>query len=312
MRVLAAIAVLALAATTARADDVAVVVTGDTALKPKIAGHLQRWLSKHGHGLAESALDADAIDTIANCFVVNDPGCARGVVEARAKAASVIYAHVEVKKQNVTMTTYWFVKGHDAIGERRSCERCAEDAWRGMADTMMDVLATGSAGQGRLELRSKPACMVVLVDNAQVGVTPLDREVAAGRHSITLMHRGRQVGEKTVEVASGDSLRVMIKADLSAEHDDEGGHSRLGPLLVIIGGGALVGTGAGFIYIGERNSASNKYIFPDSTPVGIGITALGVGAVVGGAIWMWQSGGTSAPTVALSPGGASVGWLTRF
>src|SRR5579863_626961 len=63
MRVFAAVSVaLALAATTARADDeVGVVVTGDATLRGKLAAHLRHWLSDHGHGLAESPLSTDAI-----------------------------------------------------------------------------------------------------------------------------------------------------------------------------------------------------------------------------------------------------------
>src|SRR5947208_1920946 len=141
MRVLVAALALVLATSSARADDaVAVIVTGDATLQTKLVNHVQRWLEKHGHKVADESLSADAITTIDNCFVIGDPACARGVIEARAKATSVIYARVEVGKagKNVTLTAYWFVRGHEPIGERRVCEKCTADAWRGVADTMMD------------------------------------------------------------------------------------------------------------------------------------------------------------------------------
>ena len=323
MRVLVAvslaIAFVALPAR-ARADDaVGVVVTGDATLQPKLAAHLQRWLEKHGHTLSESSLSADAITTIDNCFVVGDPACARGVVEARAKTGSVVYAHVETDKsgKNVTLTAYWFIKGHEPIGERRGCEKCSADAWRGVADTMMDVLASGSpAEHGRLRLSSHPTGMIVLLDNTQIGVTPLERDLPVGHHEIKLVHAGREVGSRAVDVASGETQHVVIKAHLHGDDDagEGGGSSRVGPLVLLIAGGATLGTGLGFIYVGERNGADQKYIYPDSTPIGIGLSVVGVGAVLGGAIWLAQSGhpDRSTPVVSAGTHGCYVGWLTRF
>ena len=317
MRVLVvASLVVAVAAGAARADDVGVVVTGDPGMQDEVAEHLQRWLTKHGHTVADAPLSQDAVDTIANCFVVNDPGCARGVVEARSKAPSVIYAHVERAKSrdHVTLTAYWFVKGHDAIGERRECEKCSSDAWRGMADTMMDVLASGSQlRQGRLDLRSRPSGLIVLLDNAQIGVTPIERMLPAGHHVIKLVHEGRTVAQRQVDISGDETTRVVLKAKLDRgdQHASEGG-SRLGPILMLIGGGAMLGTGLGFVYVGERGGPDTKYIYPDSTPIGIGLGVVGAGAVLGGALWLAQSGHHSAPVAAIHGNGGYVGWITWF
>jgi hypothetical protein len=323
MRVLAAVLLaIAFAASPAYADEgVGVVVTGDTTLQPKLAAHLQRWLEKHGHTLSEETLSADAVATIDNCFVVGDPGCARGVVEARAKTASVVYAHVETDKsgKNVTLTAYWFVKGHEPIGERRGCEKCSTDAWRGVADTMMDVLASGSPMEhGRLKLNSHPTGMIVLLDNTQIGVTPLERDLPVGHHKVKLVHAGREVGSREIEIASGETQHVVIKAKLTRDSDDDGGggggSSRVGPLILLIAGGAAAGTGLGFIYVGERSGPDQKYIYPDSTPIGIGLSVVGVGAVLGGALWLAQSGhgDRQGPVVSIGTSSTYVGWLTRF
>jgi len=318
MRALIAAFVVVLAATPAHADDaVGVIVTGDATLQTKLVTHLQRWLEKHGHKLATESLSADAITTIDNCFVVNDPGCARGVVEARAKASSVVYAHVEVAKggKNVTLTAYWFVKGHEPIGERRVCEKCTADAWRGVADTMMDVLASGSQTEhGRLKLTSRPSGMIVLLDNTQIGVTPIERDLPVGKHEIKLVHAGREVGSREISIASGETEHVVIQAKLTRPRGgDEEGESRTMPLVLIIAGGATLGTGLGFIYVGERSGSDQKFIYPDSTPIGIGLSVVGVGAVLGGAIWLLQSGhDDSAPVVSIAPHGGYVGWVTRF
>ena len=306
----------AAAARPARAEEVGVVVTGDAGMQDEVAAHLQRWLAKHGHTIAAAPLSQDAVDTIANCFAVNDPGCARGVVEARSKAPSVVYAHVEHGKtgDHVTLTAYWFVKGHDAIGERRECDKCSNDAWRGMADTMMDVLASGSQlHQGRLELRSRPSGLIVVLDNTQIGVTPIERDLPAGRHAIKLVRDGRTVARRQVDISSDETTRVVLDArlDHGGEHPHEGS-SKLGPLFMLIGGGAMLGTGLGFIYVGERGGPNTKYIYPDSTPIGIGLGVVGAGAVLGGALWLAQSGHHSAPVAAIRDHGAYVGWFTWF
>ncbi|HEY1553711.1 MAG TPA: PEGA domain-containing protein [Kofleriaceae bacterium] len=311
MRVLAVVTVaLALAASTARADDeVGVVVTGDASLRGKLASHLRHWLSDHGHGLADSPLSSDAIDTIANCFIVGDPSCARGVVEARARASSVVYAHVEINKQgNVTLSAYWIVKGHDAIGERRVCEQCEGDAWRGLVDTMMDVLASSSQVEhGRLELGSQPSGMIVLIDHTQVGSTPLERDLPVGHHEIQLVHDGETVGKRGIEIEADETTKLSLQAKL-VRHG-----SKLWPIVLIVAGGATLGTGIGFIYAGENTGPQQKFIYPDSTtPIGIGITAVGLGATVGGIVWLVQSGQKSMPVAGLTPRGGYVGWLTRF
>jgi hypothetical protein len=300
MRVTAVVSValaLALAATTARADDeVGVVVTGDATLRGKVASHLRAWLSAHSHGLADSPLSSDAIDTIANCFVVGDPSCARGVVEARARASSVVYAHVELdKKGDVTLSAYWFVKGHEPIGERRVCERCEGNAWQGLVDTMMDVLASSSQVEhGHLKLSSDPPGMIVLIDHTNVGSTPLERDLPVGHHDIQLVHEGDTVGKRGVDIEADETVRVSIAAKL-VRHG-----SKVWPIVLIVAGGATLGT-------------QQKYIYPDSTtPIGIGITAVGLGATVGGIVWLVQSGQKSVPVAGLTSGGAYVGWLTRF
>ncbi|HTR54235.1 MAG TPA: PEGA domain-containing protein [Kofleriaceae bacterium] len=299
---------LVLAGSTARADEVGVVVTGDAKLRPKLALHVRHWLTEHGHDLAESPLSTDAIDTIANCFTVGDPACARGVVEARASATSVVYAHVEVnKKGDVALSAYWFVKGHEESGERRVCEACQGDAWRGLADTMLEALASSSSIEhGRLKLDSQPTGLIVFIDHIQVGSTPLERDLPVGQHQIQLVHDGATVGTRAVDIDADDTTKVTMQVTLAHR-------SKLWPIVLLVAGGATLGTGIGFIYAGENTGPSQKYIYPDSTtPIGIGIAAVGLGATVGGIVWLVQSGHRSAPVAGLTPGGGYVGWLTRF
>lgn len=144
MRALFVIAIV-LAAAPARAEDVGVVVTGEATLQPPLAASLEGWVREHGHKLVSSPLEADAINALIDCFVLEDLGCARGVVERRAKSHAIVFARVEVVggegMGSVTLVGYWLQKGHDAVGERRTCAQCNPQKLRTTADDLMAALA---------------------------------------------------------------------------------------------------------------------------------------------------------------------------
>src|SRR5690348_10645814 len=95
MRTLLVLAIL-LATAPAHADEVGVVVTGEATLQPPLAASLEGWLREHGHKLVSSPLEADAINALIDCFVLEDLGCARGVIERRSKSQTIVFARVEV------------------------------------------------------------------------------------------------------------------------------------------------------------------------------------------------------------------------
>src|SRR5688572_2386703 len=84
-----------LTAATAHAEKVGIVVTGEATLQPQLSSQLERWLHDRGRTLVPGAVPPDAISTLMDCFVLEDLGCARGVVDARASARSVIYARID-------------------------------------------------------------------------------------------------------------------------------------------------------------------------------------------------------------------------
>lgn len=288
-------------------DRVGVVVTGapvggNTGLQLDVASHLEAWLRKHGHTIVPSPLSKDAVNTIANCFQLDDLKCARGVVEARSKADSVVFARIEPAGKDLTFTTYWFVKGHEVISERRVCEQCSDDDWESLTDTMMKTLAQSQIETGKLHLDSEPSGLIVMIDNSEVGATPYDHELPVGKHSIALTNAGVIVARKDVEIREGKTKRLMIETGV--EH-----HSRLGPAILLTAGIALIGGGGISLYFGLQDG---KWSYPQATPVGIGMIAAGAGATIGGAILLSQSGRTAAPIAAVTSDSAYIGWVTRF
>lgn len=242
---LVALATLVCAARFARADNggVGVVAYGDPVLQPTVANRFERWLRKHGHQVNDTPMSVDAIKTLSNCFTIDDLVCARGVFDARAKTDSLVYVGVDVNGKNVTFNVYWFVKGKDAVGERRVCEKCDDNEWHALTDTMLERLT------------------------ADVKVPP-------------------PPGKRP---------------------------SRLGPTLVLGGGIAFIAAGGISLYYGSLGDPGDKWIYPNATPVGIALATVGAGAVIGGAIWLVQSGSPrSGPVATATRDGAYVGWVGHF
>ncbi|MEO9157558.1 MAG: PEGA domain-containing protein, partial [Kofleriaceae bacterium] len=195
-------AVLALCASPVHADDdvIGVVVIGDSALQPRVTAYLEHWLESRHHAVLVTPLSNDAVNTITNCLVLDDQKCARGVVDARSKSEAVLFARAEIgKDKSIVINAYWFAKGHEAIGERRVCEHCTGDSWHIAADQMMDALTAQSFGKGHLHVESDPSGMIVLFDNVEIGLTPLDRDVVTGHHRVDLTHDGHHVGKRLVQ-----------------------------------------------------------------------------------------------------------------
>jgi hypothetical protein len=154
--VLACAVFAASAAATARAD-IGVVVTGEATLQPQLASQLEGWLKERGHVVQPSSLEPDAINTLIDCFVIDDIGCARAVVEKRAKVQTILFARVDMTpnrsdgSRDIAISGYWLAKGHETLQERRTCKHCTEKQMRATADDLMLALAAeppATAGHG--------------------------------------------------------------------------------------------------------------------------------------------------------------------
>ncbi|HEY5946158.1 MAG TPA: hypothetical protein VIV40_11735, partial [Kofleriaceae bacterium] len=128
--------------TYAYAERVGVVVTGEATVQPQVAAQLERWLHDHGREVVPGPLEPDAINTLIDCFVLEDLGCARGVVDTRSKSKAVVFTRAETTQnrdgtRDIAITGYWFQKDHDAIAERRNCRKCNDDTLHATVDELM-------------------------------------------------------------------------------------------------------------------------------------------------------------------------------
>lgn len=248
MRVALVALVLALAGTASAANrTTGVAISGDGVNTSELTAHLRTVLEARDYQFSDEALSNDATSTIANCFVLDDFECAKGVFDARGKTDTLVYARTEqTKGGSVMFTLYWFEKGRVPSGERRACEKCTPATWHTLVKEML----------GRLQ-----------------GM-PAKRRVA---------RRGEDRPSRTL------------------------------PAILLASGVAAIAAGGVFLYYGSRGGPNDKFIYPDSTPVGIALAAIGGGATIGGTVLLIQAGSDSADTVAALPSRSFVvSWTGRF
>lgn len=283
--------VLAASALASRADagTVTVVATGDADLQATVATSVEAWLRGHGHTVA-APLAPEATSTLLNCMVMDDQGCARGVIDAQAKGDAVLYVQaIRSRATNATvLNVYWFTRGKEPIGMRRACEECSADLMKStLGEMFQTIVGASSLARGRISLHSRPEGMTVLLDNETIGVTPLEREVPAGQHTIVLMHRGQRVGERTLKVGADVTAEITIPVTLEAP--DEGPEVRRSPLVpgLVVGlGVAALATGIA-LYVTSEEDTGAKLYYRDTKTLGIGVAAGGV-AVAGLGVWLWS------------------------
>ena len=276
---LLAIAIVLGAAATARANDVGVVVAGEATLQPQLAASLESWLRQHGHKLVSSPLEADATNALIDCFVLEDLACARTVIERRAKSQAIVYTRVEVAPGSegmgdVTLVGYWLQKGHDAVGERRTCSHCNAQQLANTAEDLMTALA------------AEP---------------PPSSQDARGAGA-------------TAPAPAAPAPAATVSTAVRADSDQRAGESTMMPKVLVGAGGALVVTGVVMLAINSTPSTTGPQqpTYHNYAPPGYALVATGaVAAGVGAYLW-YRAGHSSAPVAAVTPDGAVVGWAGRF
>jgi hypothetical protein len=319
------VAALAAHVPRAAAGTVGVVVTGELSLQQPLVAQLEGWLRSHGYQVAALALDPAATTRLLDCLTVDDSTCARGVVEAKSRSDSVVFARATRERSTTTLTMYWIAKGRPPAGGRRGCEDCTDDAVRGAADELIASLAPAATGTtGRLKLSSKPEGMIVMLDGQKIGVTPIERDIAAGEHTIVLVDGGTRVGERKVQIPEGATIEVTMPVVYPPDNPKfrtPPEPSRVPPVLCWVGGGLLFGGSGVAFYLGQKGGLdhpNDKYIYRGATPTGVGLAAAGV-AAIGIGVWLWVRGSGessessgAAPVAAIGPGGGYLGWQGRF
>lgn len=306
--VAATLLVLCLLAPAARADGVGVVVTGDATIQPQLAAHIEDWLRQRGHVLVAAPLRPDALGTLIDCFVIEDLACARKIVEAEAQSPKLMFAKAELvvtgTVRDITLTAYWFSRGSDPMAARRTCAACTDATMTSTIDEVMTTLAgKARVDVGTVELSITPPGAHVRIDG-KVGAA--GAALPVGEHAIEISAAGYATERRTITVKGGEKIALSIQ--LVAERS----RSNL-PLVGIGAGVAMLALGI-TLYATSEEDTGEKPEYRDTRLGGVALAGLGVVAIAASTWWYLRGGSPadSSPTVAVVPGGATLGWVKAF
>ena len=312
MRAALVVWIVLAASPAARADDdVGVVVAGvGPTIQADVHDYVEEWLRLHGLKVARAPLDDAAITALENCLVIDDMKCARTVVDARSASTNIVYVRAEnpdKTSRKLNLIAYWFLRGAKAKAEHRTCEQCTETSWQSDVGDMLIALARISVTTGHVKVDSSPTSLGVQLDGHDIGATPLEQEVAVGVHRLTITQNGQELTSRRVKVVADVTKTLLIDTT-----EPEPKPSKLLPSILLGAGIAALITGSVFVYYGSIGGPNAMYIYPESTPVGLGFLVVGVGASIGGGFLLYQAATSSGPVAAITPAGGYVGWWARF
>ncbi len=313
---------------------VGVVVAGEPAMQNKVRAQIASWVQQHGYTLVTKALSAEASKTLANCFVIEDTTCARGVVEHQSQSDHLIYVRVDLlagtsKERDVNLTGYFFLKEHDPVVDKRACKPCGHGALNQSAADLVAALFDASAlAKARLRVSTPPG-LVVMLDGTNVGLTPIEEDVTPGEHTIALVRDGKELGTTRLKAAVGDTTDVVVPLTsepvvaTTTPHAHAESHevapevqpdrpSRIVPGLLIVTGLGAVAVGGVFVYYGQKTGPNDPLIYPDATKAGAVIASVGGVALITGLVWWWRGSSSNGPTASIGSGGTMIGWVGRF
>ncbi len=298
------------------AEQVGVIVVGDTAVQPQVAAQLETWLSDHGHDVMKAALATDRVTEVIACMSKNDERCAVGVIERGTRASSIVYVSAAVAaardgSRNLTLVGYWFERQRDPIAERRVCEGCTDETMRSTTDDLVSSLVKARfSSSGRLKLTSRPSGAKVVVDGAPVGVTPIEHDLSPGNHQVTVSADKHEMETRTVPIRAGETSTLDVP--LTQTRDGRSGSRPRLPAVVALGGVLVMATGGVLVAVDQDMGPNEPLYIRNTAPLGVTLLAAGAVVTVVGTVWWIRSPKKSAPVVAITRDASFFGWTGSF
>lgn len=304
------------APTAARADDAGIAVGGTAKRwdRPPVVAAVEVAAQEAGW-TTPTTLTADDSNAVLKCPIEPKPWVCVTSSNLRRLERMLVIAVADEKGKDgapAIRVTARIANGSQLpVVESRLCERCTNDALVKTAlDLAKQVLRTSAVQSGRtlIAVTSVPTGAQIKFDGEPVGTTDAKVPTFPGAHVIEIAKPGFATERRDVTAVQDETVEVAI--EMRAEG---GGGSRLVPALVIGAGVAAIATGGVLFAIDEDTAPRDDPKINDTAPIGIGIGAAGVVAAgVGAYLWVRAGKRETAPSVAVTGGGAVVGWGGRF
>jgi hypothetical protein len=260
--------------------------------------------------LAEG-LSAAQFDVLAGAQVTQKLSAAGASVTARCREPAcypavagtlgvgyLVTGKVSVSSRSYDITLELINGGTGTVlgSNRERCEICGvEEAGEKMglaASALRARLEALARGPARFIIRSRPPGAAATLDGQAIGPTPLDRELAAGAHKLTLTAPGFDQMERSFTAVSGvDEVLDLYLVQLPTRFP-----YRAAGIVGIISGALLVGAGIWAVSIdGRELSCSDSQRDPgghcpqvrDSRVLGAVLIGSGVASATLGGVWLY-------------------------
>lgn len=264
---------------------VGAIVTGEPTLQSPVRRQIEAWARAH-HFVAVDMPLGEHAKTLIDCFVIEDIQCAHGVFEKNATADGVFLVHVELvagQTRELAFTGYWFVKGHDAVAEKRACKDCDDATQRATVEALLEALVKTV----KLEIpREAPRGRSRLVPGLAIGA---GAGLLAG--GATYLYYGQQGGKDdpyrypdatklgvgltvTGVLALGAGVYLWRKATPRER--------TIVPLSLLAAGAVALTGGAIALHYSAKSGPDAPYVYPGAAKIGAPLTIAGSGAIVAG------------------------------
>jgi hypothetical protein len=210
---------------------------------------------------------------------------------------------------------------HALVVHQRFCEHCTDDKLTQASTELTQQLVQELAvrmGRTVLEVKSTPSGARITLDGDPIGATNTTFNTYPGSHVVIIEKPGYLTQTISTDTQEGKTAEVSValrESDSSprtAIAKPPSRHSRIVPLTLIGAGGAAAVTAGVLVYLGQQDGRNDKYVHTHATAIGVVTGLAGVAMIGAGAYLWWRGPGGSAPTAAVLPGGAIVGWTRSF
>lgn len=205
---------------------------------------------------------------------------------------------------------------------RERCEICGvEEAGEKMglaASALRARLEAMAKVPARFVIKSKPAGAVVAMDGQTIGRTPIDREIAAGAHTLQITAEGYDPMERTLTVVSGvdETLDLYLQPLPSKFPFAKAGWGAIAAGAVALGAGIYAMSKDGdelACSAAEKDPWGHCPHLRNTRELAAGLVGLGVGAATLGGVWLYLGQGRGPrPEGAGTPAAMVVGVNGRF
>ncbi|MGE0867271.1 MAG: PEGA domain-containing protein [Kofleriaceae bacterium] len=318
---LLALCLVALATTTAHANTVGAIAVGPVPIgdRSAVANAAEEAAREAGWTLAAGDIPAKDATAVIGCRNEAQPWTCLPSTNPAKDAGRMLLVMIHEQQDEagspILVITAKVVAGEQGTAiDQRFCERCTEGALTTVVrELTKEVLKSSAVRSGRtvLSVKSTPAGAQVSLDGKPVGATDGSFNTYPGRHTITIEKAGYEAERREVETAEGATQEVSVTMRPVDEATPAAHGSRMVPAIVMGVGVAAIVAGGVLIAMDEDPSKDGGPTYRDSALPGV---VAGVGGVValGAGFYLWKRASRSTPTVALTNGGAAIGWAGQF